>query len=73
MSRLKPWEGALEEDTGWRLSRHRDSLDFTDEELSTSIVSPEAPPPFPRSPRSYGERHWPGRRRLIAVSPSRTR
>lgn len=29
----------MEEDTGWRLNRHRDSLDITDEELSTSIVS----------------------------------
>lgn len=39
MSHLNPWEGAFEEDTGWRLNRHRDSLDITDEELSTSIVS----------------------------------
>ncbi|TNM87511.1 hypothetical protein fugu_005732 [Takifugu bimaculatus] len=37
MSHLNPWEGAFEEDTGWRLNRHRDSLDITDEELSTSI------------------------------------
>lgn len=39
MSHLKPWEGTFEEDPGWRLNRHRDSLDITDEELSTSIVS----------------------------------
>lgn len=39
MSHLKPWEGTFEDDTGWRLNRHRDSLDITDEELSTSIVS----------------------------------
>lgn len=48
VSHLKPWEGTLEEDTGWRLNRHRDSLDITDEELSTSIVSlpHKATPPF---------------------------
>lgn len=39
VSHLKHWEGTCEDGTGWRLNRHRDSLDITDEELSTSIVS----------------------------------
>uniref|UniRef100_A0AAX7U4G7 CARMIL C-terminal domain-containing protein n=1 Tax=Astatotilapia calliptera TaxID=8154 RepID=A0AAX7U4G7_ASTCA len=39
VSHLKCWEGTCEDGTGWRFNRHRDSLDITDEELSTSIVS----------------------------------
>uniref|UniRef100_A0A8C4F357 Leucine-rich repeat-containing protein 16B n=1 Tax=Dicentrarchus labrax TaxID=13489 RepID=A0A8C4F357_DICLA len=37
VSHLKRWEGTCEDGTGWRFNRHRDSLDITDEELSTSI------------------------------------
>uniref|UniRef100_A0A3P9CX03 Capping protein, Arp2/3 and myosin-I linker protein 3 n=1 Tax=Maylandia zebra TaxID=106582 RepID=A0A3P9CX03_9CICH len=37
VSHLKCWEGTCEDGTGWRFNRHRDSLDITDEELSTSI------------------------------------
>ncbi|XP_053178741.1 capping protein, Arp2/3 and myosin-I linker protein 3-like [Scomber japonicus] len=37
VSHLKHWEGSGEDGTGWRFNRHRDSLDITDEELSTSI------------------------------------
>uniref|UniRef100_UPI0037E9383E capping protein, Arp2/3 and myosin-I linker protein 3-like n=1 Tax=Semicossyphus pulcher TaxID=241346 RepID=UPI0037E9383E len=37
VSHLKRWEGPCEDGTGWRFNRHRDSLDITDEELSTSI------------------------------------
>lgn len=39
VSHLKRWEGTCDDGTGWRFNRHRDSLDITDEELSTSIVS----------------------------------
>ncbi|XP_058495056.1 capping protein, Arp2/3 and myosin-I linker protein 3-like [Solea solea] len=37
VSHVKRWEGMCEDGTGWRFNRHRDSLDITDEELSTSI------------------------------------
>ncbi|XP_037627126.1 capping protein, Arp2/3 and myosin-I linker protein 3-like [Sebastes umbrosus] len=37
VSHLKRWEGTCDDGTGWRFNRHRDSLDITDEELSTSI------------------------------------
>ncbi|KAM3620063.1 uncharacterized protein V6R79_017685 [Siganus canaliculatus] len=37
VSHLKQWEGTCEDGTAWRFNRHRDSLDITDEELSTSI------------------------------------
>ncbi|XP_034036370.1 capping protein, Arp2/3 and myosin-I linker protein 3-like [Thalassophryne amazonica] len=37
VSQLNRWEGTCEDGTGWRVNRHRDSLDITDEELSTSI------------------------------------
>ncbi|XP_028259601.1 capping protein, Arp2/3 and myosin-I linker protein 3-like [Parambassis ranga] len=37
VSHLKCWDGTCEDGTGWRFNRHRDSLDITDEELSTSI------------------------------------
>ncbi|XP_074525317.1 capping protein, Arp2/3 and myosin-I linker protein 3-like isoform X2 [Halichoeres trimaculatus] len=37
VSHLKRWDGTCEDGTGWRFNRHRDSLDITDEELSTSI------------------------------------
>ncbi|CAN9500667.1 unnamed protein product [Ophioblennius macclurei] len=37
VSHLKCWEETCEDGTGWRFNRHRDSLDITDEELSTSI------------------------------------
>ncbi|XP_068175514.1 capping protein, Arp2/3 and myosin-I linker protein 3-like isoform X2 [Antennarius striatus] len=37
VSHVKHWEGTGEEGMGWRYNRHRDSLDITDEELSTSI------------------------------------
>uniref|UniRef100_A0A671TYB5 CARMIL C-terminal domain-containing protein n=1 Tax=Sparus aurata TaxID=8175 RepID=A0A671TYB5_SPAAU len=37
VSHLKHWEGAGEDGTEWRFNRHRDSLDITDEELTTSI------------------------------------
>lgn len=39
VSHIKHWEGTCEDGTGWRFNRHRDSLDITDEELGTSIVS----------------------------------
>lgn len=39
VSHLKCWEGTCEEETAWTFNRHRDSLDITDEELGTSIVS----------------------------------
>ncbi|KAA8589820.1 hypothetical protein FQN60_013185 [Etheostoma spectabile] len=35
--KLSHWEGTCKDGTGWRFNRHRDSLDITDEELSTSI------------------------------------
>ncbi|XP_031167540.1 capping protein, Arp2/3 and myosin-I linker protein 3-like isoform X1 [Sander lucioperca] len=37
VSHVKHWEGTCKDGTGWRFNRHRDSLDITDEELSTSI------------------------------------
>ncbi|KAM4574530.1 capping protein, Arp2/3 and myosin-I linker protein 3-like isoform 2-T2 [Fundulus diaphanus] len=37
VSHLKCWEGTCEDGTAWSFNRHRDSLDITDEELSTSI------------------------------------
>ncbi|XP_071751723.2 capping protein, Arp2/3 and myosin-I linker protein 3-like [Centroberyx gerrardi] len=37
VSQVKRWDGTCEGGTGWRSHRHRDSLDITDEELSTSI------------------------------------
>uniref|UniRef100_A0A8C6S8M8 CARMIL C-terminal domain-containing protein n=1 Tax=Neogobius melanostomus TaxID=47308 RepID=A0A8C6S8M8_9GOBI len=37
VSHLKRWDGVGEEGTSWRYNRHRDSLDITDEEISTSI------------------------------------
>ncbi|XP_034555561.1 capping protein, Arp2/3 and myosin-I linker protein 3-like isoform X2 [Notolabrus celidotus] len=37
VSHLKRWEGSCEDGTSWKFNRHRDSLDITDEELSTSI------------------------------------
>ncbi|XP_062251665.1 capping protein, Arp2/3 and myosin-I linker protein 3-like [Platichthys flesus] len=37
VSHLKRWDGMCEDGAGWRLNRHRDSLDITDEELGTSI------------------------------------
>ncbi|XP_041647762.1 capping protein, Arp2/3 and myosin-I linker protein 3-like [Cheilinus undulatus] len=37
VSHLKRWDGSCEDGTAWRFNRHRDSLDITDEELSTSI------------------------------------
>ncbi|XP_063747810.1 capping protein, Arp2/3 and myosin-I linker protein 3-like isoform X3 [Eleginops maclovinus] len=37
MSHFKRWDGTCEDGTGWRFNRHRDSLDITDEEFSTSI------------------------------------
>nr|XP_046248413.1 capping protein, Arp2/3 and myosin-I linker protein 3-like isoform X4 [Scatophagus argus]XP_046248414.1 capping protein, Arp2/3 and myosin-I linker protein 3-like isoform X4 [Scatophagus argus] len=37
VSHLKHWEETCEDGTDWRFNRHRDSLDITDEELSTSI------------------------------------
>uniref|UniRef100_A0A3Q1FSS8 Capping protein, Arp2/3 and myosin-I linker protein 3-like n=1 Tax=Acanthochromis polyacanthus TaxID=80966 RepID=A0A3Q1FSS8_9TELE len=37
VSHLKCWEETCEDGSGWRFNRHRDSLDITDEELSTSI------------------------------------
>ncbi|XP_060884616.1 capping protein, Arp2/3 and myosin-I linker protein 3-like isoform X1 [Labrus mixtus] len=37
VSHLKRWDGTCEDGMGWRFNRHRDSLDITDEELSTSI------------------------------------
>ncbi|KAM9762503.1 capping protein, Arp2/3 and myosin-I linker protein 3-like isoform 2-T2 [Menidia menidia] len=37
VSHLKCWEATCEDGTAWRLNRHRDSLDITDEELGTSI------------------------------------
>ncbi|XP_054459345.1 capping protein, Arp2/3 and myosin-I linker protein 3-like [Anoplopoma fimbria] len=37
VSHLKRWDGTGDDGTGWRFNRHRDSLDVTDEELSTSI------------------------------------
>ncbi|PWA14405.1 hypothetical protein CCH79_00011203 [Gambusia affinis] len=39
VSHLKCWEGTCEDGTAWSFNRHRDSLDITDEELGTSIVS----------------------------------
>lgn len=39
MSHLKRRDGSCEDGTGWRFNRHRDSLDITEEELGTSIVS----------------------------------
>ncbi|XP_053708449.1 capping protein, Arp2/3 and myosin-I linker protein 3-like isoform X2 [Synchiropus splendidus] len=37
VSTIKRWDGSWEDGSGWRYNRHRDSLDITDEELSTSI------------------------------------
>ncbi|XP_036969838.1 capping protein, Arp2/3 and myosin-I linker protein 3-like isoform X2 [Acanthopagrus latus] len=37
VSHLKHWEGPGEDGAEWRFNRHRDSLDITDEELTTSI------------------------------------
>ncbi|XP_029286265.1 capping protein, Arp2/3 and myosin-I linker protein 3-like isoform X2 [Cottoperca gobio] len=37
VAHFKHWEGTCDDGTGWRFNRHRDSLDITDEELSTSI------------------------------------
>uniref|UniRef100_A0A673VVZ9 Capping protein, Arp2/3 and myosin-I linker protein 3-like n=1 Tax=Salmo trutta TaxID=8032 RepID=A0A673VVZ9_SALTR len=39
VSQVKRWEGTCDGGTGRRSHRHRDSLDITDEELGTSIVS----------------------------------
>lgn len=46
VSHLKHWEGTCEDGTSWRFNRHRDSLDITDEELSTSIVSTNIKPNY---------------------------
>uniref|UniRef100_A0A8C5EUE9 Capping protein, Arp2/3 and myosin-I linker protein 3-like n=1 Tax=Gouania willdenowi TaxID=441366 RepID=A0A8C5EUE9_GOUWI len=37
VSHVKCWENPSEDGTAWRFNRQRDSLDITDEELSTSI------------------------------------
>nr|XP_040040738.1 capping protein, Arp2/3 and myosin-I linker protein 3-like [Gasterosteus aculeatus aculeatus] len=37
VSHLNRWDGMGEDGLGWRSNRYRDSLDITDEELSTSI------------------------------------
>uniref|UniRef100_A0A8B9L978 Capping protein regulator and myosin 1 linker 3 n=1 Tax=Astyanax mexicanus TaxID=7994 RepID=A0A8B9L978_ASTMX len=39
VSQVKQWDGICDGGTGRRLHRHRDSLEITDEELGTSIVS----------------------------------
>lgn len=49
VSHLKHWEGAGEDGTEWRFNRHRDSLDITDEELTTSIVSMNTHPDHTRA------------------------
>uniref|UniRef100_A0A671U0K3 CARMIL C-terminal domain-containing protein n=1 Tax=Sparus aurata TaxID=8175 RepID=A0A671U0K3_SPAAU len=72
VSHLKHWEGAGEDGTEWRFNRHRDSLDITDEELTTSIVSMNTHPDHTRALERfvYWNTSRTGKTRISPLPPS---